>query len=201
MKEYGQFCGLARSLDVVGDRWSLLIVRQLLVGPARYGQLQAGLPGIATNLLANRLRDLEASGVLEKRVGSGGVEYALTEWGAGLREPIEALVRWSTPLMIPGPGDDEFQVDWLVVALPALLAGRRTPTRSATVGLRIDDETVLVSATRKGFEVLKPDGRDVDGVVVGEAHPLLGLAAGLLTVDDGPFVVEGDADAVRAVFA
>ena len=67
------------------------------------------------------------------------------------------------------------------------------------MGLRIDDETVLVSATRKGFEVLA-DGRDVDGVVVGEAHLPLGLAAGLLTVDDGP-VVEGDADAVRAVFA
>ena len=90
------------------------------------------------------------------------------------------------------------------------MAGRRAPGaagRSSHTdavgngGLRIDDETVLVSATRKGFEVLKPDGRDVDGVVVGEAHPLLGLAAGLLTVDDGPFVVEGDADAVRAVFA
>ena len=58
-RSYRQYCGLARALDVVGDRWNLLIVRQLLIGPARYGELHAGLPGVATNLLVDRLRDLE----------------------------------------------------------------------------------------------------------------------------------------------
>ena len=67
MRSYGQYCGLARSLEVVGDRWNLLIVRQLLIAPARYRDLIDGLPGIATNLLANRLRDLEASGVVASR--------------------------------------------------------------------------------------------------------------------------------------
>src|SRR5690625_6913914 len=97
-RDYGQYCGLARALDVVGDRWNLLIVRQLLMAPARYGELRDGLPGIATNLLTDRLRDLENAGVLERRLSDGGsaISYALTEWGAQLREPIYALVRWST---------------------------------------------------------------------------------------------------------
>src|SRR5687768_6915286 len=112
-RKYGQFCGLARALDVVGDRWNLLIVRQLLVGPARYGELLAGLPGVATNLLSTRLRDLEAAGVIERQPAqeANAVVYTLTEWGAQLREPVEGLIRWSTPLMVPGPGDDHFRIE------------------------------------------------------------------------------------------
>src|SRR5574337_1138138 len=96
-RSYGQYCGLARALDVVGDRWNLLIVRQLLVAPARYQELRDGLPGVATNLLADRLRDLETAGVIERRPAEhgGAITYALTTWGARLREPIEGLIRWS----------------------------------------------------------------------------------------------------------
>jgi len=92
-RDYGQYCGLARALDVVGDRWNLLIVRQLLMGPARYGELREGLSGVATNLLTDRLRDLETAGVVERRLSGDGsaITYALTEWGAQLREPIHAL--------------------------------------------------------------------------------------------------------------
>src|SRR5438270_348994 len=68
-RNYGQYCGLARALDVVGDRWNLLIVRQLLIAPARYRELVEGLPGVATNLLADRLRDLETAGVIERAAG------------------------------------------------------------------------------------------------------------------------------------
>src|SRR5687768_14679131 len=107
-RSYGQYCGLARALDVVGDRWNLLIVRQLLIGAARYGELLDGLPGLATNLLAERLRDLETAGVVERRLADEGnaIAYALTPWGAELREPVDALIRWSTPLMVRGPGGD-----------------------------------------------------------------------------------------------
>ena len=125
MRRYGQYCGLARSLEIVGDRWNLLIVRQLLIAPARYRDLVAGLPGIATNLLADRLRELESAGVVERRLGDGStVEYALTAWGAELREPIKGLIRWSTPLMVRGPEGDTFRHEWLTVAIPALLAAR-----------------------------------------------------------------------------
>lgn len=140
-RDYGQYCGLARALDVVGDRWNLLIVRQLLVGPARYRELRAGLAGIATNLLADRLRDLESAGVVERTLADdgGAITYALTPWGAELREPIEGLIRWSTPLMVRGPEGDEFRAEWLLLALPALFAGRAS-TASVTVGIAVDGD-------------------------------------------------------------
>src|SRR5260370_23909292 len=114
-RSYGQYCDLARALDVVGDRWNLLIVRQLLIAPARYRELVEGLPGVATNLLADRLRDLETAGVIERRLAEKGnaVLYALTPWGAELREPIAGPLRWRTPLMVPGPRGDHSRADCL----------------------------------------------------------------------------------------
>jgi DNA-binding HxlR family transcriptional regulator len=203
-KSYGQYCGLARALDVLGDRWNLLIVRQLLVGPARYGELLDGLPGVATNLLADRLRDLETAGVVERRLAGEGnaVVYALTPWGAELREAIESLIRWSSPLMVRGTDGDSFQPDWLVVALPALLGRRATKGRSSTVGIAVDGGMVQVRATRSGFVVGRPDGRDLDAVVSADVAIVLGLAAGLLSLDTvaGLVEIEGDEMAVHAVF-
>jgi DNA-binding HxlR family transcriptional regulator len=203
-RSYGQFCGLARALDVVGDRWNLLIVRELLIGPARYRELVEGLPGVATNLLADRLRDLETTGVIERRLAEEGnaVVYALTPWGAELREPIDSLIRWSTPLMVRGPGDDHFRAEWLVVPLRALLAGRAAPHRSSTVGVAVDDQLFQVRATRSGIEVNPHDGGDLDAVVRADAAIVLGLAAGVLTLDDtlGLVDLDGDEAAIRAIF-
>src|SRR5688500_16508669 len=160
-RSYGQYCGLARALDVVGDRWNLLIVRQLLAAPARYRELLDGLPGVATNLLADRLRDLEAAGVVERRLADEGnaIVYGLTEWGAELREPIEGLIRWSTPLMTSGPGADRFRSEWLALALPALLGGKVGARRSSTVGLAVDGQMLVVRATRSRTDVGPHDGR------------------------------------------
>lgn len=203
-RTYGQFCGLARALDVVGDRWNLLIVRQLLIAPARYRELVEGLPGVATNLLADRLRDLETAGVIERRLAEKGnaVVYALTPWGAELREPIDGLIRWSTPLMVRGPGGDHFRADWLVVPLRALLAGRTAPPRPVTVGIAVDDQLFQVRATPAGIEVNPHDGGDLDAVVHADAAIVLGLAAGVLTLDNtlGLVELEGDEAAVRAIF-
>jgi DNA-binding HxlR family transcriptional regulator len=203
-RSYGQYCGLARTLDVVGDRWNLLIVRQLLMAPARYRELLDGLPGVATNLLADRLRDLETAGVVERRLAEEGnaIVYALTPWGAELREPIESLIRWSTPLMARGPGGDRFRAEWLVVGLRALLVGRAAAHRSSTVGIAVDGQLLQVRATRSGIEVSPHDGRDLDAVVRADASIVLGLAAGVLTLNDtlGLVDIEGDEAAVRAVF-
>ncbi len=207
MRGYGQYCGLARSLEIVGDRWNLLIVRQLLLGPARYRDLIEGLPGIATNLLADRLRDLEAAGVVERRLAGKGnaVEYALTQWGSGLREPIESLIRWSTPLMGRGPEGDSFRPEWLALALPALLGARVKIRTAATVGLEFGGPSYQVRATRSGFEVGPRDGREVDATVRGGPACVLGLAAGALALADaeaaGMIEIDGDASVVRAVFA
>lgn len=188
----------------MGDRWNLLIVRQLLIAPARYRELLDGLPGVATNLLADRLRDLETAGVVERRLAGEGnaIVYALTPWGAELREPIESLIRWSTPLMVRGPGGDRFRADWLVVPLRALLVGKAAARRSSTVGIAVDDQLLQVRTTRSGMEVSPHDGRDLDAVVRADASIVLGLAAGVLALNDarGLVDIEGDEAAVRAVF-
>jgi len=203
-RSYGHYCGLARALDVVGDRWNLLIVRQLLMAPARYRGLIDGLPGIATNLLADRLRDLEASGVVERRLADEGnaITYALTPWGAELRVPVEGLIRWSTPLMTRGPGGDHFRADWLVLPLTALLAGKAAARRPSTVGIAVDDHLLQVRTTRSGTQVSPHDGRDLDAVIRADAPIVLGLAAGVLTLNDtrGLVDIEGDEAAVRAIF-
>jgi DNA-binding HxlR family transcriptional regulator len=203
-RDYGQYCGLARALDVVGDRWNLLIVRELLIGPARYGELRDGLSGIATNLLTDRLRDLETAGVVERRLSddANAITYVLTPWGAQLREPINALIRWSTPLMIRGPEGDEFRADGLLVALPALFAGRIPTDQSVAVGITVDGVTVQLRATDSGIAVDRPDGRKLDGVLTADAQLVLGLAAGVLSLDDIAALVDidGDESALRTFF-
>jgi DNA-binding HxlR family transcriptional regulator len=203
-RDYGQYCGLARALDVVGDRWNLLIVRELLIGPARFGELRDGLAGIATNLLTDRLRNLEAAGVIERRISddANAITYSLTTWGAQLREPIYALIRWSTPLMIRGPEADEFRPDGLLVALPALFSGRMPTDHSVAVGITVDGVTVQLQTTDRGIDVGRPDGRQLHAALTGEAQLVFGLAVGLLSLDDIASVVDitGDQSALRNFF-
>src|SRR5215211_7019577 len=122
-RSYAQYCGLAKALDVVGERWTLLIVRNLLLGPLRYSDLLRGLPGITTNLLAKRLREMEAAGLLERvRTASAGdasgQAYRLTPLGLALEPAIHALGRWGWGRMQGGPAArDRGDVEWLFVAL------------------------------------------------------------------------------------
>jgi DNA-binding HxlR family transcriptional regulator len=182
-RSYGQFCGLARALDVVGDRWTLLIVRELLLGPMRYGELAASLGGIATNLLADRLRSLESSGVIERRLGrTSGVVYALTPWGGQLREAIEALIRWSEPLMTSGQGADALQPSWLAVALPALLRGR-TAEPPVELGIEVAGSLMTLRIGKDGPHVTVQPDRRPDTILQAEAEVVLGLTAGVITID------------------
>lgn len=184
MKSYGQYCGLARALDHVGDRWTLLIVRELLIGPRRYSQIREALPGVATNLLADRLRGLEADGLVDK--GPDG-SYRLTAFGRGLEGAIYELVRWSTPWMEEGRGSDDFRPQWLAVALEALL-----PLRAADGGieLHVDDEVLHVADGRVSVGPLG----DPDAVIGGSAEEILGVAAGVLPTS--VLSVQGDRSAV-----
>src|SRR5260370_38322892 len=95
-RSYDQYCAVARGLDVIGDRWTLLLVRDLLLGPKRYKDLLAGLPGIGTNLLADRLHELEGAGLIERTAfppPAGSTVYRLTEPGQSLDPPLVALGR------------------------------------------------------------------------------------------------------------
>lgn len=204
MRSYGQYCGLARALDVVGNRWSLLVVRELLTGPARYSQLQAGLPGISTNLLTDRLRELEAAGVDQRQLdnASNGVTYGLTAWGHELRNTVAALVNWSKPLMVSGPQDDSFQPHWLVVALESLLGSNRAKV-PATTGVEVDGTTLTVRIDRSGTHVGPPKDKHPRTVLRAEPLVILGLATGMITVQEaiaaGTF--SGDQLDLAAVFS
>lgn len=201
-RSYGQFCGLARALDTIGDRWSLLIVRELLLGPMRYSELVASLGGIATNLLAGRLRSLESSGVIERRLGETGAVYALTPWGTQLREAIEGLVRWSTPLMVSGRDGDSFQPGWLAVALPALLSGR-TAKPPAELGIEVPGFFMTLRIDEDGPHVTVQPDRHLDTILNAEPEVVLGLAAGAITIDQALSVasVQGDRRVLTTVFA
>lgn len=202
-RTYGQFCGLARALDVIGDRWSLLIVRELLVRPMRYGELLTGLPGVATNLLAERLRTLEASGVIERRLSDQpkGVVYALTSWGAGLREPVEALIRWSTPLMTSGPREDNFNASWLAVALQALLHDARAD-HPTTIGLEVADAHLVLRVDAEGPHITIDDEQRPDTTLHAAPELILGLAAGAIDTDQATAAgnVKGDPRKLSAIF-
>lgn len=179
-KSYGQYCGLAKALDHVGDRWTLLIVRELLIHPCRYSEIRQALPGIATNLLADRLRDLEADGII--RSGSYGT-YELTDFGRGLEKAVHELVRWGGHWMGSRAKDEEFRPEWLAVALAALLPRRR----KGKVEIRVDGGVVNIDRGR--IDVGPAD--DPDAVVEGSADAILGLAAGLAPFS-GVSVIKGD---------
>src|SRR5882762_11728947 len=125
MRRYGQFCPLAKALDVVGDRWTLLIVRELSIRPCRYTDLRDGLPGIATNLLADRLKSLEAAGVITAEAVPPPVAttlYRLTERGEALLPALQELANWGAPLLADADDTDEVRARWLVPAVRRMFA-------------------------------------------------------------------------------
>ncbi|MBE8522968.1 helix-turn-helix transcriptional regulator [Amycolatopsis sp. H6(2020)] len=119
-RTYGQFCGLARALEIVGERWSLLVVRDLMLGPKRFTDLQQTLPRIPVSILTSRLNELEESGVVRRRVLSqldAGVVYELTEYGCELDHIVLDLALWGArSLTYPRP-DEVFTLDTAIISL------------------------------------------------------------------------------------
>ncbi|WP_327090229.1 winged helix-turn-helix transcriptional regulator [Nonomuraea sp. NBC_01738] len=159
-REYGQFCGLARALEMVGERWTLLIVRDLLSGPRRYTDLRKGLPAIPTNILSARLKQLEETGLATRRALSHperAVVYELTDYGRDLEPALIALGRWGAKTMTgPRPGE-------MITAESVAMAFRTTYRAEAAQG------------TTAGFEV-----------GMGEFTLRLQITDGVLTVGIGP---------------
>ena len=172
MKRYDQYCPVAHALSLVGERWSLLIVRELLRGPKRYTDLAEGLPpGIGTNILAARLRALEEGGIVAKRKlppPAASTVYELTEYGAGLQEALYALARWGARSLGPPGKSDELYPDWGLNALPAVFNAEEARGLTETYVLKIGEDVFTA--------------RIVDGVL----EPSLGAA------DDADLVVETD---------
>lgn len=203
-RSYGQFCALALALDRIGDRWTLLIIRELLIHPRGYAELRAGLPGIASNLLAERLRQLESDGLISRDGGeSGRPVYALTPTGRELEEPIMALVRWAGHLMGEESSRLVFRPEWLTLALRALLP--EAVPDLPVVEFRVGDGAVHLRARGKAIDVLNGPADRPAIVVTSDPNTVLGVSAGKLSlieaVAEGRAEVAGDKKTLRAASA
>lgn len=180
MRSYGQYCALAKALDLIGDRWTLLIVRELLVRPSRYSELQDGLEGIATNLLVERLRQLEGAGVIGR---DGDGRYELTEWGRKLAAPVHELVRWAAPLMLSGQGTDAFRARWLELPLELMFGGIDPGRPNIQIEVRTADEMLTLTSTAGSVEVRTGPAPSPGVVVTGPPELIVGLMSGALDRD------------------
>ena len=133
-RSYKQNCALARANDVIGERWTMLLLRDLLISPRRFNELLTSLKGMGTNLLAARLKDLEAADIVERRESVGGTRvYALTERGQALEPAILALIRWGLTRGPENRAGDHHRDDWDLLALKALFQPSRAADLSACV--------------------------------------------------------------------
>ena len=189
MKPYDQYCPVAHALDLVGERWSLLLVRELQHGPLRYSDLHERLPRCSTNVLATRLRELEAGGVITKRKlppPAASTVYELTETGASLAPVIGALARWGLQTLGPPPADIETPSGWLEKALRTTVAAH-VPT--ARIGFEVGDQRATVA----GGAVMPGIAEDADAVISGTPAMLYEL---LVVGDTGAATISGDPDVV-----
>src|SRR5690242_9001651 len=188
MRSYDEYCAIAKSLDVVGDRWTLLIVRELtLRGPCRYTDLRNGLPGIATNLLADRLRELESAGVIAREEAAPPIAttlFHLTPRGEGLRPVLEDLTRWGLPLMTEEKPSDAVRSHWLASALEMLLDGHLPDGPPLTVELQTGDQPIVLEARDGAIRTRLGSADSPDATLTGAARPIMGLLLGLIDLAD-----------------
>ena len=148
MRSYGQWCTLAKALDVVGDRWTLLIVRELLLqGPCRFTDLRLGLPGVASNLLSTRLKELEEGGLIRREAAPPPVAttlFHLTELGRGLEPAVRSLTEWGVQLKTTFGADEEFRAHWMTYPLSWVLEDSRPDDPPATIQLVARGEPLLL---------------------------------------------------------
>ena len=187
MRSYEQFCAIAKALDVVGDRWTLLIVRELLLrGPSRYTDLRDGLPGIATNLLADRLRDLEQAGLVRRMAARPPVAtdlFSLSERGAALAPVLEALGQWGGPLLAGQARGDAFRSHWLAFPLGLHLADHSPERPPVTLEVRSGGEPLLVETVGDGsVRARAGTAEHPDAVITGPPDVVVRLLLGRFTL-------------------
>jgi DNA-binding HxlR family transcriptional regulator len=200
-RNYRQYCGLAAALDAVGERWTLLVVRELALGPRRYSELLADLPGIGTNLLADRLRKLVELGVVG-RVDSaaGGHCYELTEAGESLREPVRALARWGISLLGEMPEDTAVRAHWGFLAVEAMADAAEMPGVRETYEFRVDEEVFHLRVEDGAASAVRGPAEHPVLTATTDAATFARIGAGVLTPIEatatGSLTLTGDPGAV-----
>jgi DNA-binding HxlR family transcriptional regulator len=185
MRSYGQFCSIAKALDAVGDRWSLLIIRELLIrGGLRYTDLKGGLPGIATNLLSDRIRELESAGLIRREDAPPPVAttlFHLTETGSELLPVLNALSTWGLNFMT-GPGaNDMFRSQWFAFPVSLYLRDSDPGGPPASIELRSTDGPAVVEVSGGAVQLRLGAAPAPDLILDGEPRLIMGMFTGLLT--------------------
>lgn len=199
-RTYGQYCGFARALEVVGERWALMIVRDLLVGPKRFGELQRGLPGIPSNILTARLKELEEAGIAERRLLDRSVVYALTAEGRDLEESVITLGRWGAKRLGEPREEEVVTDDSIASALLATFRPESAGRRNVSFELRVG-EVVVNARVRNGSVAVgrgpaeKPDavitaGPQLRLLMAREITPAQALKQRIVTVEGGKEYLE-----------
>jgi DNA-binding HxlR family transcriptional regulator len=200
-RSYGDQCGVARSLDVIGERWALLVVRELLLGPKRFNDLLAGLPGASPNVISQRLRELTESGVIRQRDLGPPARvrvYELTDWGRDLEPVVLHLGQWGS--RAPLPEDAAWGLDSLLIALqatadPAVANGRYE--------LRVGTEVFTVDGTSGSVRVRRGTADSPEATVTTDADTLHDVAVGMrpiaAAVESGDLRLDGDPKAVSGL--
>jgi DNA-binding HxlR family transcriptional regulator len=180
-RSYGQYCGIARALDLVGERWAMLVVRELILGPKRFVDLKTGLPGIGTNVLATRLRQLERGGVVQRRTlppPAGSAVYDLTEYGRRLEPALLALGRWGAESLGARAPGQALRSGWVAVALRAFFRPEAANGLRKTVDLRLADGIFQVRIEDGCVEIAEGPSADPDLTVTTDDEALIGFLAG-----------------------
>jgi len=200
---YGQYCGLARAAEVLGQRWTLLILRDLLVGPRRYSDIAGGLPGIPSNLLSTRLKELEDDGLIIRRVRSSpdrSVVYTVTERGAALRPALDALSLWGAATM-DEPREGEVVTTASLISALRVAAEEGEPLKrprafTITVGnvsvhaLTSGDTIDIGEGPAGESDLVIEAGPGFRDLLAGELSPRDALAEGLVSVEGDPALLD-----------
>lgn len=207
MRTYGDACKTAHALDLVGERWALLVVRELLLGPKRFTDLRAGLPGASPDVLAQRLRELEAAGVLRRRKLGPPVSsqvYELTEWGSELEPVVVALGRWGSRSPL---ADDrlEMSVDAHAIALKADFDPNAAGDLNARYQLRLGGEPFRIDVADRRIEVARGEAPEPDAAIETEPATLAEVLWGGSSLADalrsGAIKVKGSKTEAKRFFS
>ena len=206
-RTYGDRCGVARALDLVGERWALLVVRELLLGPKRFTDLRAGLPHVSPDILAQRLRELEDSGIVRRGKlppPAGARIYQLTERGRQLEPAILALGRFGSVAPF-SPGDAQFGVDALVIALKSLFDPAAADGLRATYELRLGEHRFRLRIADEQLDVARGEADAPDAILETDPSTLANvLWHGRKAAEArraGDMAVEGDQRAVTRMLS
>jgi DNA-binding HxlR family transcriptional regulator/putative sterol carrier protein len=198
-RSYNQYCAVARALDLIGERWTLLVVRELLTGPKRFKDLLEGLPGIGTNLLTTRLKDLERYRVVHRVTlppPAASKVYELTELGRSLEPVIATLGRWGLEFLGAPDQEDDLRPAWAMVAMRSALKQEAARGLQETYEFHIDEEAFHLRVTDGEVEALQGPAVDPDLVLTGATQDFLALTAGQVepaeVLDSGEIRIEGD---------